>query len=130
MPCKHAEEALRASEQSFRLIVDSIPGLVNTTTAEGEFEFVSQQCLDYFGTTLEELKAQESKGWTSSSIVHPATFLACWARGGSRSKLGIHTSLSTVSVVPMAHTAGSTYALFPGGHGGTYHPLVYPADGY
>src|ERR1700675_4124755 len=67
---QHAEEALRASEQSFRLIVDSIPGLVNTTTAEGEFEFVSQQCLDYFGTTLEELKAQESKGWTTSNIVH------------------------------------------------------------
>src|SRR6266581_4520161 len=46
---QHAEEALRASEQSFRLIVDSIPGLVNTTTAEGEFEFVSHQssCLQF-----------------------------------------------------------------------------------
>jgi len=80
---QHAEEALRASEQSFRLIVDSIPGLVNTTTAEGEFEFVSQQCLDYFGTTLEELKAQESKGWTTSNIVHPDDFprmLATWRR--------------------------------------------------
>ena len=80
---QHAEEALRASEQSFRRIVDSIPGLVNTTTAEGEFEFVSQQCLDYFGTTLEELKAQESKGWTSSNIVHPDDFprmLATWRR--------------------------------------------------
>lgn len=80
---QHAEEALRASEQSFRLIVDSIPGLVNTTTAEGEFEFVSQQCLDYFGTTLEELKAQESKGWTTSNIVHPDDFprmLAAWRR--------------------------------------------------
>jgi formate hydrogenlyase transcriptional activator len=78
---QHAEEALRASEQSFRLIVDSIPGLVNTTTAEGEFEFVSQQCLDYFGATLEELKAQESKGWTTSNIVHPDDFprmLATW----------------------------------------------------
>jgi PAS domain-containing protein len=52
---QRAEEALRASEQSFRMIVDSIPGLVNTTTAEGEFEFVSRQCLNYFGTTLEEL---------------------------------------------------------------------------
>src|ERR1700693_5835509 len=80
---QHAEEALRASEQSFRLIVDSIPGLVNTTTAEGEVEFVSQQCLDYFGTTLEELKAQESKGWTTSNIVHPDDFprmLATWRR--------------------------------------------------
>jgi len=80
---QHAEEALRASEQSFRLIVDSIPGLVNTTTAEGEFEFVSQQCLDYFGTTLEKLKAQESKGWTTSNIVHPddlPRMLATWRR--------------------------------------------------
>jgi formate hydrogenlyase transcriptional activator len=80
---QHAEEALRASEQSLRLIVDSIPGLVNTTTAEGEFEFVSQQCLDYFGTTLEELKVQESKGWTTSNIVHPDDFprmLATWRR--------------------------------------------------
>jgi formate hydrogenlyase transcriptional activator len=78
---QRAEEALRASEQSFRMIVDSIPGLVNTTTAEGEFEFVSRQCLNYFGTTLEELKAQESKGWTASSIVHPDDFpgmLATW----------------------------------------------------
>src|SRR6267143_290119 len=80
---QHAEEALRASEQSFRLIVDSIPGLVNTTTAEGEFEFVSQQCLDYFGATLEELKLQESKGWTASNIVHPDDFprmLDTWGR--------------------------------------------------
>src|SRR3989442_8221261 len=63
---QHAEEALRASEESFRLIVDSIPGLVNTTTASGEFEFVNQQCLDYCGMTLDELK-----GWATSNIVHP-----------------------------------------------------------
>ena len=63
---KRAEEGLRASEESFRLIVDSIPGLVNTTTAAGEFEFVNQQCLDYCGKTLDELK-----GWGTSDIVHP-----------------------------------------------------------
>src|SRR6267378_2230493 len=62
---QHAEEDLRASEESFRLIVDSIPGLVATMTAEGELEFVSQQCLDYFGMTLDKLK-----GWTTSEIVH------------------------------------------------------------
>jgi PAS domain S-box-containing protein len=33
---KRAGEALRASEESFRLLVDSIPGLVFTTTPEGE----------------------------------------------------------------------------------------------
>src|SRR2546426_11293674 len=53
---QHAKEALRASEEGFRLIVDSIPGLVDTMTAKGELEFVNRQCLDYFGRTLDELK--------------------------------------------------------------------------
>src|SRR6202140_1965524 len=38
---QHAKEVLRASAQSFRQIVDSIPGLVDTMTPEGELEFVS-----------------------------------------------------------------------------------------
>src|ERR1700675_290195 len=63
---QNAKENLRASEESFRLIVDSIPGLVVTMTALGELEFVSQQCLDYFGMTLDELKV-----WATSEIVHP-----------------------------------------------------------
>src|SRR3982075_2065956 len=54
---QQAKEALRASEERFRLIVDSIPGLVLTMTTEGELEFVSQQGLDYCGKTLDELKA-------------------------------------------------------------------------
>src|SRR5258705_6265759 len=33
---QHAKEDLRASEESLRLIVDGIPGLVHTTTAEGK----------------------------------------------------------------------------------------------
>src|ERR1700687_5409965 len=73
---QYAKEALRASEESFRLIVDSIPGLVDTMTADGELEFASQQCLDYFGMTLDELK-----GWTTSDIVHPddlSRVLATW----------------------------------------------------
>src|SRR5712691_4472378 len=37
---QHATDALRASEESFRLIVDSIPGLVNTTTGLGRIEIV------------------------------------------------------------------------------------------
>src|SRR5229473_7353782 len=75
---KRAEEGLRASEESFRLIVDTIPGLVLTMRAQGELEFVSQQGLDYSGKTLEELK-----GWTTSDIVHPddlSRVLATWRR--------------------------------------------------
>ena len=63
---KRAEEALRASELNFRVIIDSIPGLVHTLTAEGEVEFVNQQNLDYFGKTLEELR-----GWATSDVFHP-----------------------------------------------------------
>src|SRR5258708_2231394 len=73
---QRAKEALHASEESFRLIVDSIPGLFLTMRAQGELEFVSQQGLDYSGKTLEELK-----GWTNSDIVHPddlSRVLATW----------------------------------------------------
>jgi formate hydrogenlyase transcriptional activator len=75
---QHAREALRTNEGSFRLIVDAIPGLVNTTTARGELEFANRQCLDYFGMTVDELK-----GWTTSDIVHPDDLprvLATWKR--------------------------------------------------
>ena len=73
---KRAEDALRASEQSFRLIVESIPGLVNTTTAAGEIELANRQLLDYIGKTLEELK-----DWRP--LVHPddlALAEARWSR--------------------------------------------------
>jgi formate hydrogenlyase transcriptional activator len=63
---KRAAEALRASEESFRLLVDSIPGLVFTTTPEGEVEFVNRPLLDYFGMPEEDVKR-----WTTGSVVHP-----------------------------------------------------------
>ncbi len=63
---KRAEEALRAGNLNFRLIIDSIPGLVHTLTAAGELEFVNQQNLAYFGKTLEELRS-----WATSDVFHP-----------------------------------------------------------
>ena len=62
---KRAEDALRASEIDFRLIVDTIPALVCTMTAEGEVEQVNRQILDYFGKTLEELR-----NWAYAGAVH------------------------------------------------------------
>lgn len=59
-----AEEALRESELGFRLIVDSIPGLVSMQRASGEVELVNRQIRDYSGQTLEQLK-----DWRP--IVHP-----------------------------------------------------------
>jgi len=63
---KRAEQAQRESEQSFRLILDGIAGLVATMTADGEVELVNRQALEYFGKTLEDLKE-----WTASDVVHP-----------------------------------------------------------
>jgi formate hydrogenlyase transcriptional activator len=47
-------------------VIDTIPGLVMTATAEGEVEFVNKGALDYFDRTLEELK-----GWVTGDSVHP-----------------------------------------------------------
>jgi PAS domain S-box-containing protein len=63
---RRAEEVVRETEQSFRLVVDGIAGLVAITNAEGAVEFVNNQGLDYFGKTLEELK-----NWATSDAVHP-----------------------------------------------------------
>ena len=63
---KRAEEALRSSERSLRLMVDSIPGHVALLTAEGEVEVVNRQILEYCGKTIGELK-----DWTNSNIIHP-----------------------------------------------------------
>ena len=63
---KHAEEALRASEQSLRLIFDSIPGFISTHGAAGEIEVINRQTLEYFGKTAEELKK-----WATGDAVHP-----------------------------------------------------------
>jgi PAS domain S-box-containing protein len=63
---KRAEDELRASEHNFRLIVDSIPGLVCTMSAVGEVEFLNRQVLEYFGKTVEELK-----GWATGDVIHP-----------------------------------------------------------
>ena len=55
-----------SADESFRLIVDTIPGLVAVMTAEGEVEYVNRQILDYFGRTLDELKQ-----WGTTDTVHP-----------------------------------------------------------
>ncbi len=57
-----AEDALRASEETFRRIVDAIPGLVAIMSAEGEVEFVNRQLLEYFGRTRDELTDGSSHG--------------------------------------------------------------------
>src|SRR6516225_2705818 len=63
---KRGEQALHSRELSWRQIVDNIPGLVATTGAMGEVEFLNRQTLDFFGNTTEELK-----NWALIDAVHP-----------------------------------------------------------
>jgi len=75
---KHAEDALRKSEESFRLIVDGIPGLVAIMTPTGEVELANRRVLDYFGKTLDQLK-----GWLTGEAVHPDDLpgaISAWTR--------------------------------------------------
>jgi len=53
-------------EQSFRLIIDRIPGQIAVMTAGGQVELVNRQILEYFGKTTEELK-----NWATSDSFHP-----------------------------------------------------------
>ena len=61
-----ANETLRESERSSRLVIDSIPGPVALLTAAGEVEFANRQILEYTGQPLEELKQ-----WGTNGTVHP-----------------------------------------------------------
>jgi PAS domain S-box-containing protein len=71
-----AEDALRASEEGFRLIVNTIPGLVAIMSAAGKVELVNHQVLEYFGRTQDDLK-----DWETTDAVHPddlPAVIAAW----------------------------------------------------
>ena len=63
---KRWEQIVSARELSWKQIVDNIPGLVATTGALGEIEFLNRQTLEYFGKTTEQLK-----DWALIGAVHP-----------------------------------------------------------
>jgi PAS domain S-box-containing protein len=66
-PRTQPEEASASGEESFRLIVETLPGLIAVMTADGGVEHVNRQVLEYFGRTLEELRQ-----WGTTDAVHPA----------------------------------------------------------
>jgi PAS domain S-box-containing protein len=63
---RRGEEALHASELSWRQIIDNVPGLVATMGPMGEVEFLNRQTLEYFGRTSEDLR-----NWSLVGAVHP-----------------------------------------------------------
>ena len=52
---KHAEDAIRASERQFRLLVETIPALVWRGTPEGELDYLNRRAVEYLGHTAESL---------------------------------------------------------------------------
>lgn len=63
---KKAEDALRASEEKFRLLANSMAQLIWTSTPAGELDYFSQSVYDYSGLTEEQIFKE---GWLE--IVHP-----------------------------------------------------------
>ncbi|HXN49746.1 MAG TPA: PAS domain S-box protein, partial [Bryobacteraceae bacterium] len=63
---KRAEEALRESEERFRIMADSCPTIILVTDAEGGNRFVNRTYREYFGVTNEEV---EGGKW--QPLLHP-----------------------------------------------------------
>jgi PAS domain S-box-containing protein len=63
---KLAERALRASEERFRVLSETIPNLVWTATPEGRAVYMSRQWLEYTGQS-----AEEATGWGWMTALHP-----------------------------------------------------------
>jgi PAS domain S-box-containing protein len=63
---KRAEEALRESEERFRIMADGSPNPIWVTSAEGERIFANKQYLEYFGISEQEMEGGEWK-----PFIHP-----------------------------------------------------------
>jgi PAS domain S-box-containing protein len=62
---QRAEEALRDSEMTSRLLVDSVPGLVAILSPDGNVKAANRQLLAYCGLSIEEFN-----GWASNGAIH------------------------------------------------------------
>ncbi|MBW4620411.1 MAG: PAS domain-containing protein [Cyanosarcina radialis HA8281-LM2] len=69
---KQAEESLRQSEESFRLLAENMPQMVWTTLPDGKCNYWNEQLCDFTGLRLEQ--ARDFK-WLS--ILHPDDVESC-----------------------------------------------------
>jgi PAS domain S-box-containing protein len=63
---KQAEATLREQEERFRFLAESIPHFVWTANSDGSGEYYNRRCLNYLGTTAEQMRVSI---WTQ--FVHP-----------------------------------------------------------
>jgi PAS domain S-box-containing protein len=76
---KQAEEALRESEQRFRMMADGLPLLVWVHDAPGDLQFINQTYCDFFGVTVQQIAGQNWRPLVHADDVagYAAEFLAC-----------------------------------------------------
>ena len=81
---RQAEEALRASEERYRLLADAIPQIVWTTGLNGSNEYLNQRWYEYTGSTPDQ-----SSGYGWMEMLHPDDRVATteeWARARARAE--------------------------------------------
>jgi PAS domain S-box-containing protein len=63
---KQADQALRTSERSLSLIINTIPMLAWSTRPDGFCDFLNRRWLEYAG-----MSAEEARGWAWGAAIHP-----------------------------------------------------------
>jgi PAS domain S-box-containing protein len=66
---KHAEKALRQSEQRLRHLIDALPAMIWSTTPEGTPSYVNKRFTDVTGASVDDIIAPD--GAFSLSVIHP-----------------------------------------------------------
>lgn len=67
---RRTREALRASEEQYRALADSIPHIVWTARPDGALDYVNRRTLEYTG-----LKDGDITNWSWERIIHPEDLL-------------------------------------------------------
>jgi len=80
---KQAEHTSREGLRSLSELIDRVPGLVFTTRANGELEWINRAILAYFGRSLDDLQ-----GWQMTDAIHPDDLPGTIERVGEGAALG------------------------------------------